>query len=398
MPESPLCDRKSLIAIMDCLDVGIIFVDENNDIIFVNKSAEKIRQMKSDERVGTSILDCHCRRMKDRVLEVMNGFKQDHNSTRHKIIKINGKYFDNKYNVVKTEDAQYLGVVLLSQDITEKKALEEKLQKSNEELEQKVRERTEEIENAYNKLQIAQQQLIQSEKMAAIGQFVAGLAHEINNPLDGIQNCLHAIISEPHNLLQTKNYAELSMEGLYKIEILVKKLLSYGRSHSLERGEVDINLILKDILSLTSLKLKSKNIQIKEELSPDLPTIYGDHHYLEQVFVNLIINASDAMPKGGTLTVKTDFEKKNFGVIKVIDSGCGIPKENLNKIFDPFFTTKQKSNGTGLGLYLAYSFITQHEGKISVKSKEGKGTEFTVRLPVNLVHTVNEKMNDLILV
>src|SRR3989339_172242 len=330
MPDSSLCDRKSLIAIMDSLDVGIIFVDENNDIIFINKSAEKIRQMKSEERVGTSILDCHGGMMNNKVLEVMDNFKKDHNSTRHKLIKTQGKY-------------------------------------------------------AYNKLQIAQQQLIQSEKMAAIGQFVAGLAHEINNPLDGIQNCLQAILSDIHNIEQTKNYAELSLEGLYKIEMLVRKLLSYARTYTLEKSEVDINFILKDILSLTSLKLKNKNISIQEEFSPDLPTIYGDHHYVEQIFVNLILNASDAMPQGGQLTVKTYLDKEGFVTIKVIDTGQGIPREYLNKIFDPFFTTKQKSNGTGLGLYLTYSFVAQHQGKVLVKSKEGKGTEFTVLLPTNSV-------------
>lgn len=382
MPDSPLCDRKSLIAIMDSLDVGIIFVDDKNDILFINRAAEKIRQMKSEERVGTSILDCHCGRMKDKVLDVMNNFKTDHNSTRHRIIKTKGKYFNNTYNVVKDEQSEFLGVVLLSQDITEKKLLEDKLQKYNEELEMKVKERTEEIENAYNQLQIVQQQLIQSEKMAAIGQFVAGLAHQINNPLDGIQNCLNTILSEPDNLEQTKNYAELSIESLYKIEMLVKKLLSYARSHSLEKTEVDVNFILNNILDLTSLKLKNKDIKIENELSPDLPSVYGDQHYLEQVFVNLILNAYDAMDEGGTLTLKSLEDQEGHVVIKVIDTGTGIPKEQIKSIFDPFFTTKQKSNGTGLGLYLSYNFITQHNGKISVKSKEGVGTEFTVLLPI----------------
>lgn len=382
MPDSPLCDRKSLIAIMDSLDVGIIFVDDKNDILFINRAAEKIRQMKSEERVGTSILDCHCGRMKDKVLDVMNNFKTDHNSKRHRIIKTDGKYFNNTYNVVKDEQSEFLGVVLLSQDITEKKLLEDKLQKYNEELEMKVKERTEEIENAYNQLQIVQQQLIQSEKMAAIGQFVAGLAHQINNPLDGIQNCLNTILSEPDNLEQTKNYAELSIESLYKIEMLVKKLLSYARSHSLEKTEVDVNFILNNILDLTSLKLKNKDIKIENELSPDLPSVYGDQHYLEQVFVNLILNAYDAMDEGGTLTLKSLEDQEGHVVIKVIDTGTGIPKEHIKSIFDPFFTTKQKSNGTGLGLYLSYNFITQHNGKISVKSKEGVGTEFTVLLPI----------------
>ncbi len=385
MPDSPLCDKKLLVAILDSLEVGIIFVDENNNILFVNKTAEKIRRMKSEESVGTSILNCHNGKINHRVLEVMNSFKYNNNFSRHKVIKTQGKYFDNIYNVVKDSQSKYLGVVLLSQDVTEKKLLEEKLQKYNDELEQKVKERTEEIENAYNKLQIARQQLIQSEKMAAIGQFVAGLAHEINNPLDGIENCLRAIISEPQNIEQTKSYAKLSLDGLFKIEMLVRKLLSYARNHPLEKSEVDINFILKDILSLIYLKLKDKKIIINEYLSTDLPLIYGDHHSLEQVFVNLILNACDAMPDGGQLTVISSLNNEGYVTIKIIDTGQGIPKKYINKIFEPFFTTKQKSNGTGLGLYLTYNFVTQHQGKILVKSEEGKGTEFTVLLPTNSV-------------
>lgn len=381
MPDSQLCDRKTLVATMDSLDVGIIFVNDDNDIIFVNKAAEHIRKMKSEERVGTSILDCHGGKIKDRVLEVMHEFRTNPHASRHRIIKTNGRYFDNTYNVVKAGD-EYLGVVLLSQDITEKKQLEDKLKQYNEELEQKVKERTEEIELAYEQLKIAQNQLIQSEKMAAIGQFVSGLAHEINSPLDGIQNCLQVILNDIDNKEQTQKYAELSLDSTYKIEMLVRKLLSYARAHTLEKSDVDINFILQDILSLTSLKLRKNSIEIISELNPDLPLIYGDPHYLEQVFVNLIINASDAMPEGGKLTVKSYLENDKTIVVSIKDTGVGIPKRYLDKIFDPFFTTKQKDNGTGLGLYLAYSFITQHTGKISVKSKEGYGTEFTVKLPL----------------
>ncbi|HOJ17958.1 MAG: PAS domain S-box protein [Ignavibacteriales bacterium] len=381
MPDSPLCERKTLVATMDSLDVGIIFVNNDNDIIFINKAAENIRKMKSEERIGTSILDCHGGKIKDRVLEVMNEFRTNPHATRHRIIKTSGRYFDNTYNVVK-DNENYLGVVLLSQDITEKKELEDKLKKYNEELEMKVKERTVEIEKAYEQIKIAQTQLIQSEKMAAIGQFVSGLAHEINSPLDGIQNCLQVILNDLDNREQTQKYAELSLESTYKIEMLVRKLLSYARSHKLTMSDVDINFILKDILSLTSLKLSKNHVRLVTKLAEEIPLIYGDAHYLEQVFVNLILNASDAMPDGGELTVSTGLSEEGSVEIKVADTGTGIPQKNMDKIFDPFFTTKQKHNGTGLGLYLAYSFVTQHNGEISVKSNEGKGTEFRVKLPL----------------
>lgn len=381
MPNSTICNKETLVSILDNLDAGVIFVDQNNNITFLNKSAENIRQIKSEERLGTSILDCHGGKVNDQVLEVMDSFKNETCVSRHKLIRAKDRYFDNVYNIVKDEEGKFLGVVLLSQDVTEKKELEEKLKQANEELEGKVKQRTEEIHKAYEQLKIAQQQLMQSEKMSAIGQFVSGLAHEINNPLDGIQNCLQAILNDLNNTDQTKNYIELSLDGLYKIELLVRKLLDYAKPHEYEKNPVEINSVLENILSLTTLKLSHKKIKLIKEFNPSLPSVYGDCHYIEQVFLNLIINAIDAMEHRGELTVKTDVAKDSFVKIVVADTGCGIPRENLSKIFDPFFTTKQKCNGTGLGLYLSYNVISQHGGKISVKSKEGKGTEFTVMLP-----------------
>jgi PAS domain S-box-containing protein len=381
MPKTEICDLGSLIKIMDSLDVGVIFIDKENRLAFINTAAEEIRKIRSVERIGTSIFECHGGKMNSKVDEVINGFRNGSYSTRHKMIKTGGRYFDNTYNVVKNDRGEYLGVVLLSQDVTEKKELEEKIQKVNEDLEQKILERTAEIESAYEQLKIVQQQLMQSEKMAAIGQFVAGVAHQINNPLDGIQNCLQAIKDEPQNMGQINSYIDLSLESLYKIELLVRKLLGYARPHSMEALEVDLNQLLENLLSLTNLRLKDKKITLKKSLQIDLPLFYGDAHNLEQVFVNIILNAFDAMENGGELQVVTETDQNNNIIVRIIDTGCGIPLSYLNKIFDPFFTTKKKNNGTGLGLYLSYNVIAQHRGKIVVKSKEGRGTEFKIVFP-----------------
>src|SRR5690554_909575 len=123
MPDSPLCDKETLVRILDSLEAGIIFVDNKNDLVFINKSAEEIRMMKSEERLGTSILDCHNGRLKARVSEVMKSFQEGNCVSRHKMIKTNNKYFDNIYNVVKDSKGNFLGVVLLSQDVTDKKNL-----------------------------------------------------------------------------------------------------------------------------------------------------------------------------------------------------------------------------------------------------------------------------------
>ncbi len=390
MSKSEICDLDSLIKIMDSLDVGVIFINKENRLAFINSAAEKIRNIKSSERIGTSIFECHGGKMNPKVDDVIKGFRNGSYSTRHKMIKTGGRFFDNTYNVVKNDEGEYLGVVLLSQDVTEKKALEEKIQKVNEELEQKILERTAEIESAYEQLKIVQQQLMQSEKMAAIGQFVAGVAHQINNPLDGIQNCLQAIKEEPHNIEQINNYIDLSLESLYKIELLVRKLLGYARPHSIEALELDLNQLLENILALTNLRLKDKKISLIKSLQKDLPSFLGDAHNLEQVFVNIILNAFDAMENGGELQVTTETDQSNNIIVRIIDTGCGIPSSYLNKIFDPFFTTKKKDNGTGLGLYLSYNVIAQHRGKIVVKSKEGKGTEFKIILPVTDTSYVSE--------
>src|SRR5690606_2528348 len=188
----------------------------------------------------------------------MKSFQEGNCVSRHKMIKTNNKYFDNIYNVVKDSKGNFLGVVLLSQDVTDKKNLEEKLRLANEELEENVKQRTEEIQKAYEQLKIAQLQWMQTEKMAAIGQFVSGLAHEINNPLDGVQNCLRAILNDPANIEQPKSYSELALEGLYRIEMLVQKLLSYAKNHVYEKTLININEVLEDRSEEHTSELQSR--------------------------------------------------------------------------------------------------------------------------------------------
>jgi signal transduction histidine kinase len=223
--------------------------------------------------------------------------------------------------------------------------------------------------------------LAQSEKLAAIGQLAAGVAHEINNPLDGIQNCIRAVMAEPEDEEQTKVFLPLALEGLYKIEVLVKQLLDYAKPKSQEMKICNISSILEESISLTRFKLKEKQIQLITDYKQDRFKIHGEAQYLGQVFVNLILNSVDAMDKKGKLIIKFDGNNEK-AFIKIIDDGCGIPKENIKKIFDPFYTTKQKKNGTGLGLYLSYNVIKAHGGDIFVTSKVNSGSEFIIELPL----------------
>lgn len=389
MPDSVLLNKEDLIEILDSLQVGVIYVDKESRFAFVNKAGEEIRFIKSTDRIGTSVLECHSPGVRKRVVEDLNSFKVGDYASRHKMIKSKGKYFDNSYNVVKDNNGEFKGVVLVSQDVTEKIRLEKELKKANEVLEQKVEERTKEITDAYEKLKIANDQLMQSEKMAAIGQFVSGVAHEINNPLDGIQNCIRAVINNPGNQKLMEDYLPLALEGLFKIEIVVKRLLDYARPHSKEKIKVDVNEIIYNSLELTKFRIKKKKIDLQLNLCEEPVYIYGEPHYLGQVFVNLIMNAYDAVNEEGKIAIST---KPNKGAVEIIfeDSGEGISKENIIKIFDPFFTTKQKDNGTGLGLYLSYNVIKDHGGDITVKSKLNEGTKFKISLPI----FVNQKVKN----
>ena len=378
MPFSNLVDKDLLFKILDAIDEGIIFVDEEGRMLYMNKSAEKYRNIKNEERLGTSVVMCHPESIHSKVLEVLENFKKGIVTKRHKIVHANGRYYENIYNVVHDDNGKYIGLVLETRDITEKFMLERELKKMNEELERKVKERTEEIRMAYEQLRRAQEVLMQVEKMTSIGRFVAGLAHEINNPLDGIQNCIRAVLAEPDNKQKLREFLGLALEGLDRIELIVRRLLDYAKPHIFERIDLNINDIIEDALAIAQFRIKDKKIEVEEILSVEVLIVVGDFHYLEQVFANIIFNAIDAVNFNGKIEIETFGDDKSV-FVKIKDNGCGIPESILNKIFDPFFTTKP--NGTGLGLYLSYNVVSSHGGRIEVKSKVGEGSTFTVILP-----------------
>jgi PAS domain S-box-containing protein len=378
MPVSNLIQIDILFRILDAIEDGVIFIDRDGRILYMNKAAELYRGIKNEERLGTSVLQCHPGAVHEKVREVLENFKNGVCERRHKIIYANGKYYENLYNVVRSENGEYLGIVLETRDITDKFLLERKLKQLNEELERKVQERTEEIKKAYEQLHKAQEFLIQAEKMTSIGRFVSGLAHEIYNPLDGIQNCIRAVLSDLDDKQQVREYLNLALEGLFKIELLVRRLLDYARPHMFEKEEVNVNDIIDEALSITQFRIKDMNIEVIKNLSDEDLIVVGDGHYLEQVFTNIILNAIDAMEEGGKLEI-TSAGSEEWIEVSIKDNGCGIPEEIMSKIFEPFFTTKR--SGTGLGLYLSYNVVASLGGRIEVKSKVGEGSEFKVILP-----------------
>lgn len=227
-------------------------------------------------------------------------------------------------------------------------------------------------------------QLIQSRKMAAIGDLTAGIAHELNNPLNNISLTTEALIDEFDDW---DREAKLKMLGTISTQVdragaTVANLLDFTRRDESSFESLSINEILNRTVKLVSNEINLHNIELVLELGKNLPTIMGSVHNLQQVFLNLLVNAIQAMPDEGTLRIKSYGENKSLRV-DISDTGIGIPAENLDKIFDPFFTTKEVGHGTGLGLSVSYGIVKKHHGHITVSSEVGRGTTFSVILPLS---------------
>ena len=234
------------------------------------------------------------------------------------------------------------------------------------------------------KLQETHLQLVSSEKMASLGKLAAGIAHEINNPLGGILIYSSLMMEDfPEDNPGRQDLARIVQETSRCKEI-VKSLLEFARQTEPKMEPTDINRAITEGLFFLENQALFHNIQIIKRLDPDLPLIVGNAGQLKQVFMNIIVNAAEAMHGSGLLTITTSFAShRNMVLMEFTDTGEGIPEENLNRIFDPFFTTKDIGKGTGLGLSTSYGIVEGHGGRISVKSKIGEGTTFTIELPAH---------------
>ncbi len=227
----------------------------------------------------------------------------------------------------------------------------------------------------------AQKQIFHAEKLASIGRLASGVAHEINNPLNGIKNCVYTIRREPDDQPQTAEYLELIDEGLTHIETVVQKLLGFARKQSPSAGPTNVNEVFHKMLALLNYKLDQSDVETDLQLSDNLPLLNIDPHLFEEVIMNLLLNAFDALPSNGQITIKTRQNDDNQVCITVADNGMGIPADELEVIFDPFYTTKEEGKGTGLGLSVSLGIIETHNGTLEVTSVPGK-TEFEIVLPV----------------
>jgi two-component system NtrC family sensor kinase len=231
-------------------------------------------------------------------------------------------------------------------------------------------------------LRDTQEKLLQSEKLAAMGKLTSQIAHELNNPLYGIMNTLELLKTEVSPDNKRRKILDMSLSETERLTELLRKMLSFSKPDEEERQPTDINKTLDEILLLVRKQLLENNIRISASFSDELGKVHASRNQLRQVFLNLISNARDAMPDGGTMTVKTKGKGADV-YIEITDTGTGIREENMSKIFDTFFTTKDSVKDVGLGLSVCYGFIKDHGGDIKVSSKWGSGTAFTIILPLS---------------
>ena len=226
-------------------------------------------------------------------------------------------------------------------------------------------------------------QINRSEKMASLGQLAAGVAHEINNPLTGVLLYTNLALERLDKAAPIRKYLETVLDDTERCRNIVKNLLAYSRQASPTKEIFQVNSLVSHSLDLIRDQELFLNITLVKEMSGDMMLIHADKNQLSQVFINLIMNAVDAMEKKGTLTFRTYRKKPAKKVyIEVSDTGCAIPEEHLSKIFDPFFTTKETGKGTGLGLSTSYGIIKENGGQISIKETSSRGTTFLIELPL----------------
>jgi len=245
-----------------------------------------------------------------------------------------------------------------------------------------------ELAESLIRLQESEEQLIQAEKLSSLGQMAASIAHEINNPLAGVlvytQLIAKKLANDTLSRDETLGYLAKMAREVDRSSQIIRNLLDFARPSELSLGDVDVNRVIDDALALVGHRAALGRIEMVKELQSDLPKVYADYDQLRQVLVNLTLNAVQATPPDGRVTLRTRAAGDGTLTVEVEDTGHGISKLNRSKLFTPFFTTKEKGEGVGLGLAVAKGIVEKHAGSIDVRSVEEKGTTFTVSLPVQV--------------
>jgi PAS domain S-box-containing protein len=348
----------------------IIIVDRFGTIQFINRTVVDARP---EEIVGRSIYDFIGPEHHNVVKKTIEQVFQTGEGRSYEISGVGPKgivaWYATQVGPIK-QDGQIVSATLITTDITERKNMEEQLKEYSEHLEEKVEERT-------NQLKKTQEQLLKSERLAAIGQLAAMIGHDLRNPLTGISTCAYYLKTKLGSKMDEKarEMFELIEKDIEHSNKIINDLLDYAREIRLELTKTTPKLVMKEAFSLVEIP---EIIQVLDETQNE-PRIEVDIEKMKRVFVNIVKNAVDAMPTGGKLMIESKKLSNNVE-IAITDTGTGIPNDVLEKLWTPLFTTKAK--GMGLGLPICKRIVEAHGGSISVESTVGKGTTFTVSVPI----------------
>ena len=342
---------------------GIIVTDMKGDILIFNKGAENLLGYKAEEVVGK--MNIRSIYQPGVAREVMDKLKSPDFGGVGKLTSFpifhrrkDGELVegDLSASIIYDEEEHEIASVGIFKDLRERLGIERELQKM-------------------------QEALLQSEKLAAMGRLTSQIAHELNNPIYGIMNTLELLKTEIPPESKRRRILELSLSEIQRLSEMLRNMLSFSKPEEEKRRPVKIDELIEGILLVMEKQMKESNVQVEVSFDPDVPEIMASTNQMRQVMLNILKNAKEAMPKGGTLFVRTS-KKDHRVLIHIQDTGIGIPEEIKDKIFDAFFTTKQKVKGVGLGLSVCYGIIKDHGGEIKVESEATKGTTFTISLPI----------------
>ncbi|MCF8083849.1 MAG: PAS domain-containing protein [Deltaproteobacteria bacterium] len=389
--EKALEERsEELATIVDGIQDFILVITPERKIVEVNKSFLEQMGYTREEVIGRT---CHevfqnvptpCE--SGDIVCPLNEVIRNKRPSQQVLTRVNHdggqRYFEVTIFPIWEKDGKILRFIEVSRDITERKNQEEEITRR---LEAMVEERTRQLEESHAKV-------LHQDKMASLGKLSASVVHEINNPVAGILNLImlqKRIIGEQSlgedQIEQFKRYIDLMETETRRIGRIVSNLLAFSRQSKVKPEAVNLNQVIEKSLFLNANLMKIKGIKTETDLDDDLPNITGSEDQLQQIFMNLISNAAEAMESsGGELRIESRMHKKNKEiVVRVTDTGVGISKEHLSRLFEPFFTTKKKGKGVGLGLSVVYGIIKEHGGSIRVESEVGKGATFIVTFPVD---------------
>jgi len=289
--------------------------------------------------------------------------------------KVSPKPFTENDQKLLSALADYASISIVNAQLfQELRRSRDEIQKWNQELERRVAERTEELRRI-------QSQLIRAEQLASIGQLAAGIAHEINNPLGIILGFAQSILEQMRADNPLRGPLRIVERETLRCKRIVQNLLDFSRQSELALSSTDLRSVIEGALAALSHQIAQQGIEVERSYETDVPLVLVDAQQMHQVCANIILNAIQAMPKGGKLTLTVQVVAEEIW-LQFKDTGIGIPEENLGRIFDPFFTTKEVGQGTGLGLSVTFAIVKQHGGSIEVESAVGKGSCFTIKLPL----------------